>query len=506
MSLRLLLLDNKEFINDAVRQGQHLVVENYLNKNPQCINQLFQHETCQWTFLIAACFFKHEEMARMLLKRFKPDVEVQGTVVFDESTNNRMTYEGVSALWTAAAVDHFDIVRLLIEHGQANVNFLTKTHNTPLRVAFYNNNYEMIKYLIDHGANPYQSKLGNYTNLMLSAGRGYLSLVIYSVEQLKYDLNERDEDGDTALHYAVKSNVREIVKYLLDHGALNLPCTLTKITPLMRAALCGQIEVFETFHGHCSDLEWIEGKELLGASFAGWIPELENRNKTVQYLTEALALRRLKNLPKERIEQPLDFLERRTECATLEEFNQLVNSNSIDAFHVETILIYQRLLGDLSYRYQYVLRCYGAKLAQEGRSVESCPWWLRVLELQQNSQTKIDQKDLQRLLVVFIQIESNTSAKVSFDILQRALTIIDREVRSKDAEEQLDCTLMTLLRIITIIGHYLPGEGNLREAEQLRRSISSIIARQYRTKGTGSSFLHLCCDTSSMAPPINSKM
>ena len=124
---------------------------------------------------------------------------------------------------------------------------------------------------------------------MLSAGRGFRSLVIYSVEQLKCELNERDENGSTALHYTVKSNVREIVKYLLDHGALILPRTSTKITPLIQSALYGQVDIFEAFHGHCSDLEWIEGKELLGASFAGWIPKLENRNKTVQYLTEALA-------------------------------------------------------------------------------------------------------------------------------------------------------------------------------------------------------------------------
>jgi hypothetical protein len=48
--------------------------------------------------------------------------------------------EDVSPLWTAVAVDHFDIVRLLIEHRHANINHLTKTHSATFRVACFNNN------------------------------------------------------------------------------------------------------------------------------------------------------------------------------------------------------------------------------------------------------------------------------------------------------------------------------------------------------------------------------
>ena len=145
MSLRLSSLDNEELIHDAVRYGHLLALEVYLNENSQCINKLFQHNQCRWTPLIAACFFQYETIVRMLLKRFKPDVEVHGTVVLDESTNDCEIYDGVSALWTAVAVDHFGIVRLLIEHGHANVSYLTKTHSSIVRVAFYNDNLQMVK-------------------------------------------------------------------------------------------------------------------------------------------------------------------------------------------------------------------------------------------------------------------------------------------------------------------------------------------------------------------------
>ena len=497
MSWRLSSLDNEELIHDAVRHGHLLTLEIYLNENPRCINKIFEHKQRRWTPLIAACFFKHEAMVRMLLKRFKPDVEVQGTVVLGTSANEYETYEDVSALWTAAALDHFDIVRLLIDHGQANVNSLTKTHSTALRVAFFNNNFEMIKYLIDHGANPHQSKLGNYTNLMLSAGHGNLRLAIYLIEQLKCDLNERDENGQVALYYAVKSGSRETVKCLLDNGALNLRDALRNVTPLMRAALYGQVELVEVFHGHCSDLEWIEGRELLGATFAGWIQNLENRNKTVQYLTEAFALRKLKNIPKESIEQPSDIFEHQTECLTLEEFNELINRNSIDALRLETVRIQQRLLGDQSKDYHYVLHLQGERLADNYYYVESCQWWLYAFELQQKNDAPIDPNDFRAVLAVFMEMELNTSTRVSLSTLQRTLTIIDREVQSRYRRARLDSTLIALLNIITIIGHRLQVEGDSRETEDLRRSMRSIIARQYRTEETRASLLHLCCDASS---------
>ena len=494
MSLRLSSLDNEELIHDAVLRDYLLALEIHLNENPQSINKFFRRNRCHWTPLIAACFFKHEAIVRMLLRRFKPDVEAKGTIVLDESTNDPEIFEDVPALWTATVVDHFGIVRLLVEHGRANVNHLTKTHSTALRVACYNNNMEMVEYLVAHGADPYQSKLGNYTNLMLSAGRGHFHLVVYLIEQLKCDLNERDENGQVALYYAVRSGCEEIVRYLLARGALNLRDTLKKITPLMRAALFGQVELVEAFHGKCTDLEWIEGKELLAANFAGWIPKLENLHRTIQYLTEAFALRKLNNLPKTPLEQTSILFAHRTECATLEEFTELISADYPDALRVETIRIHQRLLGDQSEDYHYVLHSYGIKLANDSRYVECAQWWLYEFELEQKHGIQIERDDLRRLLGVLTEVELNRSPKISLDTLQRTLTVIDGEVRSQTGEDRLDDTLLSLLFVIKIVAQRLDDEGDSRATDDLHRSIRSIVARQYRTKETKSSLLHLCCN------------
>ncbi|CAF4321559.1 unnamed protein product, partial [Rotaria magnacalcarata] len=105
-----------------------------------------------------------------------------------------------------------------------------------LRAAYFQNNLEMVRYLVEHGANPHQSKKGNYTNLMLSACRQYPSMVDYLVNKVKCDINAQDENGQTALYHAVRSGSVEITKFLLEHVAMNIRDNKRKVTPLMRAA------------------------------------------------------------------------------------------------------------------------------------------------------------------------------------------------------------------------------------------------------------------------------
>jgi len=69
-----------------------------------------------------------------------------GSVTFDGET-----IEGAPPLWCAAAAGHLDIVRLLIQKG-ANVNSTTKTNSTPLRAACFDGHFEIVQYLVQSGA------------------------------------------------------------------------------------------------------------------------------------------------------------------------------------------------------------------------------------------------------------------------------------------------------------------------------------------------------------------
>lgn len=503
MSFQSSAMDDEELIHNATRQGHVMSLEIYLNKNPWNINKLFTFNESKWTPLLAACYYKHEHVVGMLLNRFNPDIEVKGTVVFDINGNQKEIIEDVSALWTAVAVDHFDIVRLLVEKGYANINHLTKTHSTAFRVACYNNNLKMAKYLIEHGANPYQTKIGNYTNLMLSSGRRYFTIVKYLVDEIKCNINEQDENGQTALYYAVKAGSQEIVKFLLENGAFNIRDKLRKVTPLMRAALYGEVMLVEAFNGYCSDLEFIEAKELLGASFGGCVAHIENFNLTIKYLTEAFELRIQKNLPKILSDDSLDMFNFNFECETLEQFNQLIRSKSKDDLHLETIRIHQRLLGNMSKDYHHVLRYYGAMQADVQLYNDCLRWWFYEIELKQKYEISFKKEHLRDFIEIFLEMIKNNPVDIPIVCLVKMVKILDGELQLNLKTKNIDYYLHTLLYLITIIARIIfnfnenqKKNVSIFNLQELLKLIRLIIQHDYRTTTDKFSLLHLCSSSS----------
>ena len=499
MSFQSSAIDDEELIHRAACQGHRISLEIYLTQNPECINKLFTYAQSKWTPLIAACFYKYEHVVRMLLTRFKPDINTVGTINLKTLENRVELVEEVSALWTAAAVNDFDTVKLLIEHGNANINQLIKTHSTALRAACYHNNFEMVEYLIKHGANPHQARLGNYTNLMLCAGRHYPLLAKYLVNEVKCNINEQDENGQTALYYAVRSGSVEIARLLLEHGASNTRDHKRKITPLMRAALFGEVSLVDTFEGYCSDLEWIEAKELLATSFSGCITRIEDLNKTIQYLTEAFQLRQTKNLPKEKIGELLNLLPNRCECQNLDEFNQLISSNTKDALQIEIIFLHQRILGDDQNDYHDVLHNYGARLATNHEYHDCFRWWFYEFDLKQKYNIAIQNKYLQNFVNLFIQMKFKDQINVEIEDLLQMFNLVNNVLQSKAYRKDFDANLLVLLHLISFVARIIHSEKaeeqqklSIDQYRQLYKSILSILRYQHRTIKNGSTLLHLC--------------
>ncbi|CAF2575341.1 unnamed protein product [Rotaria sp. Silwood2] len=510
MSFQLSAINDEELVHDAVRYGHIISLEVYLNQNPKCINKLYTYGKSQWTPLIAACFYQHEHVVRMLLTNYKSNIEALGTITLNSIDNRLDLAEEVSALWTAGAVNNFDIVKLLIENGNANINHLIKTHSTTLRAACYHNNLKMVKYLIEHGANPYQSKKGNYTNLMLSAGRQYPAIVNYLVNELKCNINERDENGQTALYYAVRSGSLEITKFLLENGAFNIRDNKRKVTPLMRAALFGEINLVDTFKDYCTDIEWIEAKELLATSFSGCISRIENLSKTLEYLIEAFELRLEKNLSKQIITEPLEILHYRHECKTQEELNQLLCSNIKDALRIEAILVHQRILGNDQSDYHDVIYHYGTNLAHNHQYHECFRWWFYTFDLKQKYNIIIETDHLSHFISVFAKMKFHNHITIPIDDLLQMFKIMNYVLRSDYYRESFDINLVILLHLITIVARIIHSEY-LNEKQELSidycrdlyKSIASIIRYQYRTMETGSSLLHLCTSSSTESTPFS---
>lgn len=98
------------------------------------------------TPLIIAAKNGHDKVVKTLLASFRPDLEVEGLVKFDN-----FVIEGASALWVAAGVGHLNVVKELVKAG-ADVNHATKSNSTPLRAACFDGRLDVVQYLTEHQA------------------------------------------------------------------------------------------------------------------------------------------------------------------------------------------------------------------------------------------------------------------------------------------------------------------------------------------------------------------
>ena len=97
------------------------------------------------------------------------------------------------------------------------VNSINKDGFSPLTLACYRENNEVAKFLIDKGSNINQkSSMG--TPLMAAVVKGNMEMVNILLDK-KADINGTDENGVTALIYAVQFRNVQAVKVLLQNKA-----------------------------------------------------------------------------------------------------------------------------------------------------------------------------------------------------------------------------------------------------------------------------------------------
>ncbi|CAF0915689.1 unnamed protein product [Rotaria sordida] len=468
-------VEKDELIHRATRQGRVLSLETYLNQYPIAnINQQYEYGRSRWTLLIAACFYKHENIVRMLLHRFKPDINAVGDVKLDFVHD--IMY-GVSPLWVAVAVGHFGIVKLLVEEGNANINHLSVTRSSPLRAASYIGRLDIARYLISHGADIKLVRDGNYTNLMLSAYREHTHMVKYFLDELYCDPNEYDQDGRTPLHYGIDGGSLDVVELLLKRGAKNISHNIT--SPLLWAALDAREDLVDAFENYyLSDLEWIEAREILGASYANIESKNYNLNKAIEHIKIAYKWRIEKNLPKKFSSiQSIEAYNYFQECQTLEEFNQIL-SQSHNRLHIESLLIQERILGQKNKRYRHAIRFYGALLADTHQYDTSLRLWLYELDLRRQHKINFDKWHLRSFVHMFAEMIINHVDIISEKAILEILKALNDELSNS---RNNDHNLLTLFYLITIISQISDKQKILPSMMDIYRILVMFVRTCYTT-------------------------
>ncbi len=187
--------------------------------------------------------------------------EVAKLLIYKGAAVNIKDATGTTPLHTAAELSQLELVKQLIARG-ADVNAATNPRQgdrmgilqrpptgqqTPLMIAARVNRPDIMKILVENGANPKMHATDGSTLLMAAASGGHIESVRYAFE-LDPDIKAMTDRKETVMHaamigtrrYATEAEVTEMVKFLADHGAeldsmdINnrTPISLARIIPL----------------------------------------------------------------------------------------------------------------------------------------------------------------------------------------------------------------------------------------------------------------------------------
>lgn len=133
-----------------------------------------------------------------------------------EDTNQRRPEDGATALMFAATYGHFDVVKLLMEHG-ADINKVTYDGNNALFFTVVAGHVEIIEHLIEFGA-PVDKGCRNVTPLEKASSLGNLKVVELLIKRGAV-INRGFFDGSNALCLAKAFGHENVVKFLKSKGA-----------------------------------------------------------------------------------------------------------------------------------------------------------------------------------------------------------------------------------------------------------------------------------------------
>ena len=132
---------------------------------------------------------------------------------------NSQDKNGTTPLHWAATVGNTKIVELLISHN-ANVNALDFSHKTPLFEAARLHHVKIVNFLLSCGAEVNLTDDEGQTPLLRGFQKSGGDEIIKALILHGADVNVQGSRQKSPLHLATAQNNLEIVKFLLEHGAL----------------------------------------------------------------------------------------------------------------------------------------------------------------------------------------------------------------------------------------------------------------------------------------------
>ncbi|XP_067660337.1 ankyrin repeat domain-containing protein 50-like [Haliotis asinina] len=184
---------------------------------------------CKRTPMMLAAENGHKEVVELLVN------EGADMSLVDKQRNN--------ILHCACRGGRLEVVMYIVSQNKVDINSRGWKKKTPLMLAAANGAKDVVKFLVEHGADLSLTYAGGSNTLHLASWGGHLEVVKYIVSQNKVDINSRGWQKKTPLMVAAANGAKDVVKFLVEHGADLLLVHGSGINTLHMACRGGHLEV-----------------------------------------------------------------------------------------------------------------------------------------------------------------------------------------------------------------------------------------------------------------------
>nr|XP_042907958.1 uncharacterized protein LOC107440007 [Parasteatoda tepidariorum] len=230
--------------------GRYL--RNYLAHGNPLVDIL--KDTCQFIYLYALKIIKHDIYR-------KENLEI--TCMKNKSSAISIV-ENQERLFDALSGCSLENVIQAIREGAdmygRDINLMTTLH-----FAAKSTNFDVMKYLVNHGLNPMVKDFFGRNLLHVAAEAGCKNIVDYIIEELHISVDEKCGRNHTALYIAAENGLVDIVITLLRHNAAVKVGPFNE-TPIYAAVINNEVKVIELFFQTIKDIysiQLVQGFTLL---------------------------------------------------------------------------------------------------------------------------------------------------------------------------------------------------------------------------------------------------
>ena len=271
----------------ACRNGSHEIVK-MLSMRPECDIGCIRQG--RWPPLSIASYYGFFKCAKWLLENHA-NTEIQeteiGTPLFHAALNSHFevcqlllqyganantSFDGNPVLSESVKAGNLEIVKVLIQHG-AEINDTDSEDQNALQKASMKGDKALVVYLLHHSADVYHEDSNGHTATVLAAHLGFADIVQLLID-FGADLGYHTSNGWTPLHWCFSH--AQTTRVLLENGANVNSVTKVGETPLFLAVYSGIVEVVKVLLSYSPDLELMlaDGASALTAATRSGNPEV----------------------------------------------------------------------------------------------------------------------------------------------------------------------------------------------------------------------------------------